>query len=262
MKKKIRSHVQMPRGVLSEFEDASKHLYCYDVTRKRIITSNSKDINVEKGYYSVEWDHFMGRKIESPFFEIVYEVKCLDFDAVANPVPKNFREAILSFLYALMVRDPLMFRTVSLYERLVPLLISLQQRHDLTTMVGLQEASKKKLFDDYIITVLKNETEIPFILSTKGIYEWGEYIIFPITPKLAIILLPMDKDVCQEWIQDGKIPLLITEDKDEIMSMNITAFISQVKRGTGYIVSNYKELIVYIHDYIFTFYGEALCFLE
>lgn len=236
----LNSHIQMPKLLLKNFQNRYNHLCYYDVSKQLIGTKGSaKSINTEYGYYSENTEKYLEQQIETPFSNIL---KYLDEIGVADkkivPVRTNITEVIFDFMYSLVARSPSFHEMINESDSFLSQLPK-EEKRDYIIKTGINTSRENSIFSEYIVTFMFNKTDVPFVLSMNGIYNYilnGNNVVnLPITPKIAICLI--HKNYASRIINDdGSISMFEITNPKDIMTMNRRAFSFQVIHGWGYIV--------------------------
>ena len=240
----VNSHIQMPKLLLRRFHNDKTRFCYYDVKGRFIGTKGTAEAtNTEFGYFSIEIEHFLRDKIETPFGKILAYIDGIDFEQEYFPMTPDFEQSTRAFIYSLMSRDPAMVNEMnenSFFSQFLPT----QFRHDYAAINGIALAKQNKLLSEYILTFLVNRTDIPFVLPIAGLYDYnlnGHSVInLPISPKIAICLV--HEGYSDRLIHDdGTVSMFMVEFPDVIMRMNNWAFTSQKKRNWGRIICPYRD---------------------
>lgn len=235
----------MPKFLLKCFQNKYNHLYYYDVEKQLIGTKGSaKNINTAYGYYSPETEKFLEKEIEAPFGKILKYLNIKEFGEKTEVVIDfDIAETTLNFIYALVVRSP-SFHKMMISEENILNTLSAEDRRNYIIQTGIRIAKENNLLHEYIVTFIINHTDIPFVLSMNGIYNYtlnGYPVInLPISPNVTISLI--HKDYSHKVIQnDGAVTMYQILNPENIMLMNNQAFSFQVMHNWGYVVSPEKS---------------------
>lgn len=236
----IDSHIQMPKLLLKRFHNKYNFLCYYDIAEKIVKTrGTAHSLNTSFGYYSDETERFLSEKIETPIGRIF---KYLDDVGIETKsiisAHSDIRDTIIDFIYALIARAPNFHKQMCTEDSVLNLLTP-QERRDTIIKAGIAIEKEACIFSEYIITFLFNKTNIPFVLSMNGIYQYTlngfPVINLPISPYVAIFLV--HKNYSKRFIHsDGAISMIEFNNPEDIMLMNDQAFQSQQKHGWGYVV--------------------------
>ena len=217
----INSHIQMPKCILSRFEENNRFYY-YDVEKKHIgKNGHAKSINTKRGYYSQAGEDYLRNNIETPIGELLKEIDRFDFNQPNFEFTEEFNNRVRRLFYSLISRSPSFQKGVGKYSDYFSL-IPERDRHD-----------------------SMNTTTTPFILPTCGIYSFtindDVFILLPVSESLALTMV-MNKSKDNDNPQNNRVYYEFDDDSI-IMQLNKKAFKRQIDEGTGYVVSaDYEEL--------------------
>ena len=167
----VDSHIQMPRFLLSRFENEHHSFFYYDVSKGFIGTNgHAKTLNTEHGYYPNEIEKLLSDEIEKPFSQILRFIDLLDLEQPSFTMNTIDENNIKQFLISLIVRSPLFIDSIGKNSVFFDF-FSQTDQHAMAILQGMQEAQKLKLFDDYRVTFTVNKTKKPFILPISGLYH-------------------------------------------------------------------------------------------
>ncbi len=235
----IKSHIQMPKLMLKRFHNQNNKFFYYDVVNQFIGNNGTaKSTNTELGYYSTTTENYFRDKIETPFGDILSYVDKIDFTKESLTVSAHIVPVIKDFLYALIARSPSFMKQMTSDDSLFQLLPT-QNCHDYITRTGIQIAKQNKIFSDYIVTFLINNTNVPYVLSVNGLYSYvlnGHGIVnLPISPQVAITLI--NKSYASKILnEDASVSMFVISEPNIIMKMNSCAFSTQVKHKWGCVI--------------------------
>lgn len=241
----IDSHIQMPKCILKQFVNEYNAFYYYDVNKsnKQIKKGHPKSLNTQKGYYSLSVERKLQNLVETPLGDKINYVNS-DFDTPKD-VPFDFRDVALTYLHSLIARAP---RTYSVIEKQSILLklfnnLSDREKNDFAVESVMAEANKKSPFEDYIVTMIVNKTDIPFILPIGGMYSYGDFVCSPLSPHRGIALVKQNTKLCNELMDGNVCKVLLIENELVLHQMNKFAINAEVVHNKQYIVSSKKELL-------------------
>ena len=157
-------------------------------------------------------------------------------------INKSIDGEIKKFVYALIARGATLERN-SESEELLQLLPE-YKRHDYISRNGINIAEQEGLLCEYIVTFMINKTNIPFVLSMDGVYNYSfnGHLTFnlPISPQMAICLIHINY-IERVINNDGTMARFEIEREKDIICMNQCAFNAQLKYKWGYIVCPQKN---------------------
>jgi len=234
--RKIKSHIQMPKFMLRQFENEKHELFYFDVDSGEIICGRAKSINVKEEYYSENVEGILSQAIERPFSQVIHYLEKIDFDARSFTVDPGIIETTKTFLNALLARNPNTFQKTQEVSVFLQFL-DRQSQHDISVLTCINEASKLGFFDKMHLTFTVNKTMIPFVLPLCGFYWYngGKNINLPISPKLAITLVD-EEEMCKV-ILNNRIRMYLADKESDVRKLNYIAFQEQLRQGYGSIIS-------------------------
>ena len=240
----MNSHIQMPRFILKGFEDEKHFLYCYNFELNRVINGHSVSLNTEQDYFSDEAEEYLSINMEKPFSDILKFIKGCDFSQSSITLPDDFRKKVLDYTYGLLSRSIAMQRQINMNSIFFQFL-SKQNQHDLAAVMGINIGRIDKLLDNFLITIMVNKINIPFVLPISGMCElkYGivEFICMPVLPKYAIILVK--PPIPNFMVENDKIKLWEIVSEDTMNTINKSLFDFEAKRNRRGVVSNNRKLL-------------------
>ena len=100
----------------------------------------------------------------------------------------------------------------------------------------------EELFDKFDISFMINETATPFVLPTRGIYEYQINDVLcmnvPLNTQCAIFLKEKGKTIHKSNYDEAEIAILPEGFDDVAMKINSYALQRQRQDGIGYVVSH------------------------
>ena len=237
----VKSHIQMPKCVLKNFENEKQTLYYYDF--KEIKKGRAASLNTELGYYSSSTENYLRDEIETPFGIVMKYVKEINIGDEFI-IKDDFINSVMNYLYALLCRGNAMLTSINNHSVYFKFLKK-QNQHDLVAVQGIELAKKIGIFNNWEITFSINNSNTPFVLPLLGLYQFSyktnECILLnmPITPNHAITLFP--KKFIKEFAKNNVIKLFNLSDDASVHTLNRFAFQSEEKNNNKCIISNKKE---------------------
>lgn len=224
----INSHIRMPKCVLRQFEDEKHFVYFWNFKDDQINRSHAISINTEVGYYSESIEHFLRDNVEAPLGLVLKFVKSIDRDKPEFTMGDDMKRIMRRFVHALVARSTSFLQKTN-EESVFTQFLSKRDQRDMAVIMGIEEASKSHVFEDWEITFMENHTEIPFVLPLSGSYSFsynGDTMFnIPITPNYAITF--MHKSVAHKFVTDGKMRLFQVIDSEQAMRFNMFALSSE-----------------------------------
>ena len=88
-----------------------------------------------------------------------------------------------------------------------------------------------------------NETGMPFVLPTGGMYMFKNIINCPITPTRAITLVRNDAPVLKELIDGDVCKVFKVENLEQVLVMNKRAIHEEIERDRQYVAAPTREVL-------------------
>lgn len=237
----MNSHIQMPRSILKRFENENHILFYYDVKDGIIKRGHSKSLYQEYGYYSNDTETFLDKYIESPLGKILKYIENTDF-STPTTTPKNMQDIVMRYIHALIARGPSMISSIN-QSAIFFRFLSEREQHDCVAIESFRLAQQLGLFSEYFITFMINETGIPFVLPTGGLYAFKNIINCPITPNRAITLVKKESSEASQLLDGDTCHVFFTNRAEHIMKMNVRAFCEEINKDGQYIVAPEIEVL-------------------
>lgn len=236
----MNSHILIPRSVFNEFTNSKKYFFKYEVENHRISKGFPATTYTEEDYFSQTIEMGLNKYVETPLKKLLDYVRNLPDDNTFAINEEIFLVA-KNYFRSLIARSPRMLKTIvsnSVYLRFMPE----QDRHDMVVDRIMASSNWKLIEREYDFTLIINETNIPFVLPTRGLYEFSinenTCVNIPLTPWCAIHLKEKNQ------INQPNVAVVIPQGMDDVtFCMNSYAFIKQKSDGIGYVVSYDKNLL-------------------
>lgn len=232
----MQSHIQMPRLILNNFTDQFHSLHYYGYENNVFGKCSPKSFYTECDYYSKEVEDFLGSKIESNLGEMIRFIKDTELTEGIR-IPKEFEGISHDYVISLMGRSPFLLERIkkkSTYFQFLPA----QDEHDYAVVETYNMIKQNGTLGNYSLAFVDNKSSEEFILPTGGIIQVGDSLICPVTPHKAI-----DLELRKEEEYNGRIKILLIEDRDVVRKINIAAFDQELSKDRKYVVSTSKELL-------------------
>ena len=242
----INSHIQMPKCVFKEFAKENNGFYKYNIQSGIINRGFPKSTFTEEGYYSDTMEKMLNRFVETPL------KKLLDFarELPTKPLPivldDEIKEIALVFVKSLIARSPTLYSAVrknSFFFQFA----SQQNQHDIIVNYAMREKKMEELFSKFDLSFMINETSVPFVLPTRGIYEYRINGILcmnvPLNPNCAIFFKEKGKAIHKSNDGETEITILPEGFDDVARKINSFALQRQLQDRIGYIVCHQKEVL-------------------
>ncbi len=242
-KKITKSHIQMPKQILKNFQDENATVYYYDVQSKIIKKGRAKTLNREEGYYSNEIEDFLNKEIEDKLGKLIqYIINNTDIHGFC-PVPPNFQKIVFNYMASLFSRSK---KTVKDLVETFPKLRSLsdQEIHDFVAANGIDAVIETGVFDDFVPKVLYNISQEEFVLPLCGIYGYktsSRCVLAPIRPDMAFVLL--EKKLFENDKGEKCSTCFLVKKEEEMRFFNKKALRAQIKQNGGCVISRSSSLL-------------------
>lgn len=235
----IKSHIQMPKRVLINFEKGNNGFARFDVKENKIeMFCHAASTNIEKGYYDESIEELLNKYFEKPFLDLLNRIKKIDINNINWTTNNTNNKIIIDFCISLLFRNPKL-------HNLIPsdFFCSEEDKKDLMIVLGCKVKDESCL-NNYFATLSFNKTPIPFVLPVGGLVaipyaNEEERILFPVAPHIAITLISQ-KHV-DDYRSNGEIIGFEYNDSEFIKYFNELAFKTQCQDEWGYVVCPKKE---------------------
>ena len=239
----MNSHIQMPRFLLSRFENEYHSFFYYDVEKGLIGTNgHAKSMNTEHGYYPDVIEKYFSNELEQPFSKFLRRVDSLDINKPSFAMTNLDETNIKQFFISLIVRSPLLIDGIKENSVFFPF-YSPTDQHTIAISQGIIES--QKIFDNYHATFTVNITSKPFILPICGIYNYKlngyMHISLPVSPKIAITLI--ESSGFYSIKREGIYGLYQINQENHAIQLNRCAFQQQCKQKYGCVISPIKDAL-------------------
>lgn len=247
-----RSHVQLSKGHMKPFSSLIENDYMtfkLDLDSRTISLENIKFIDTVYGFYSDFIEDEMNRKYENKFFSLKNLLINVIEKEGASKVRfgKNEQNIIIEYLNLAILRSQKTVDSVN-DKSLAAIIVGGFSNNDLMK-AKLSGNLSEKIFGDYSALIIKNDTEINFVLPASSYYyspkinkEFTETefnLFIPISPKLAyMLLLKSDFD---SFNKNHGFSYLIMNNATDIEFLNERAYRSEVHGNRKFIVSKTRQ---------------------
>ena len=138
----VNSHIQMPRFLLTRFENENHSFFYYDV-KERYIGANghAKSMYTERGYYPDVIEKYLNKELERPFSQFLQFVDSI-LDKPSFAMTNADENTIKQFLASLIIRSPLFIDSLKNNSVFFQFLSPTDQ-HTIAISRGMEEAQKK-----------------------------------------------------------------------------------------------------------------------
>lgn len=240
----VRSHIQIPKGVLKQFSEASGRVYYLQVDTGKIGLTSAKMLGTEYGYYSEEQEKYLNKEIESPLTSLATTVRdFLEQKRHTLTLSASAEKSLKKYITGAMARSELSMDAF-LSASVTAAFFTPQQNHDqLVYFSTKKNGGVAEIIKDHFLVLLINKTEKNFVVPRNCFYVASSYgcecIVAPISPKCALCLFPPEHvnkiDVSKEY------RLCYVEDSAGINRMNQRALMYEYMYNKKFIASATRE---------------------
>ena len=236
------SHIIVPKTVYKRFVNDNKYYYKYDIKKCKIVRGFPRTTFTEENYYSEFMEKMLNTHVENPLKKLLDFADGINLDKEEIVFDEKLREIARSYIISLVARNPQMCERL-FSNSVVAKFFSQQKKHDLTVALIMENKEYYKCFEKFNVSFIINASDIPFVLPTRGIYEYSLNGVIclnsPLTPRFSIFLKNREKQIHNE--EDNT--FMIVYDACKIEEMNNCAFVKQKNDNIGYVVSSNKEIL-------------------
>lgn len=242
MEENMQSHIQMPRCVLAEFVNGNKSFYKYNVENGKINIGFPKRTFTSENYYSEAMESALNKHIESPLRTLLDFARILPTLTLPITLEDKVITLARTYIESLVARSPILFSSVNEESDLLGL-FSIQDRHDIVVDYAMKNEEMRKFYDRFTLSFMVNETNTPFVLPTRGLYEFqymGTLCLnAPLNPRCALMLEENNPSKNAE----SKIAVIPKTFDDILMKINGYALQRQRQDNVGYVVCYDKSIL-------------------
>lgn len=237
----MKSHIQMPKCVFKEFAKDNNGFYKYNIQNSVINRGFPKSTFTEEGYYSDTMEKKLNRFVETPLKKLLDFARELPTQSLPIVLDGEIKDIALVFVKSLIARSPNLYSAVQKNSFFFQF-ASIQNQHDIIVNYAMSEKKMEELFDKFDISFMINETATPFVLPTRGIYEYQINDVLcmnvPLNTQCAIFLKEKGKTIHKSNYDEAEIAILPEGFDDVAMKINSYALQRQRQDGIGYVVSH------------------------
>lgn len=242
----MKSHIQMPKCVFKEFAKDNNGFYKYNIQNGVINRGFPKSTFTEEGYYSDTMEKMLNRFVETPLKKLLDFARELSTQSLPILLDGEIKDIALVFVKSLIARSPTLYSAVQKNSFFFQF-VSTQNQHDIIVNYAMREKKMEELFDKFDISFMINETVTPFVLPTRGIYEYQINDVLcmnvPLNTQCAIFLKEKGKTIHKSNYDEAEIAILPEGFDDVAMKINSYAVQRQIQDKTGYVVCHKKEIL-------------------
>ena len=235
----------MPKCVLAEFVNEKKRFYKYNVENGIINVGYPKRTFTSEDYYSDAMEKALNRYIESPLRFLLDFAKRLPALTLPITLDRDILIIVRTYVKSLIARSPSLFSFINSETGILELL-SLQDRHDIVVDYAMKNKKLGDFFDRFSLAFIINETYTPFVLPTRGLYEYRfqERVCMniPLNPQCAIMLEENCTHKSAKIVQP-RIVVIQNGYDDVVMKMNGYAMQRQCYDKLGYVICHDRGIL-------------------
>lgn len=240
----VNSHILLPKVVLKHFVGASKKFYKWSLDVEYINQSTPKSFNTQEDHYSKFVENLLEKNVETNLGKVIIEIEKQVLEIQRGINYTKIRNVLLQYLYSLLARSPDMLKEVQ-KELFFGFLFTEQSLHDVAVIESMALMNESKLFEEYEVAIIVNETEIPFVLPNCGVSDTaidneGKMFFMPITNKICILFI--ENNYAYKYFYNGAM-IIQKASLNFVKQINNLAFYKQKELGWGSLIcSNKQEL--------------------
>ncbi len=240
----MNSHVQIPKSILKNFAYKSKKdglvVDYLDLVDNTIKTEKIRILDTKKDYYSEEFDKTMGKIFETPFGDISKKIR--DFAMKKNSnisFSEKETKAVLYFCNNIFLRGEYALNKANEFSY-----TSIIQPISQEELIG---STRANLFRGNWLNIIVNKTKTGFIIPRNCIYVKKSetpnklYYIFPLSPWVAMILMPEEEAISMET-EKGSREYFYIDDESLVKILNNIALKIETGTNNKFIVGDKVEL--------------------
>ncbi len=253
----MNSHIIVPKCVLKKFALDCNGFHKYEVQNDRISRGYPKTTFTEKDYYSDTMEELLCISIETPLNRLYEYIEGFKETDILKPIIMDAEivEIVATYVKSLIARNPRLCDMVN-EDNIWTSYMSQQARHDITVFYAMQEKTMDNMFDKFDVSFMINETETPFVLPTRGLFEFCinsiQCMNAPLTPWCAIMLKEKDKAIFNKHLGLNEITIFPKGYDDRVMLINHFAMQRQKDDKIGCVICNKREILekLMLEEYI------------
>lgn len=206
-KKRINSHIGIPKFLIKRFADKDEHVFEYAIEAGTTSKKSPKSIGTSLDYYDEKTEGSLSREIEVEFSNFLREIDKRDTLEEKNFVLSTHGEIVQKFLITQLLRSPV---------------VHLKVMDDLQEETGSYELTPSKIMGEFVKRFEESPNDFLFddmtsfcALSPKGdliTNSMGFYFVYandvptcaviPVSPKGAIVTMKKEDFVAKEMPWD------------------------------------------------------------
>lgn len=244
-----RSHIRLPKGHMKPFAyHQNRLILVLNIQKKEIITGDIKFVDTEIGFYEDNIETEMNNIYENKFFSLRQKLVNF-FDKKVTNVKLHLSDIsiIINYLNLSILRSESTLKIIN-EESTVAKIFGEYSNNDLVKakLYGIQKTS---MFNDYGVMVVKNKSNVNFVLPSSAFYYShnlfmskvcaDHFIIVPITPNIAFILIPYKENIV--FFREHNSFFIVLDKDDDIYLLNEMALYTEMDSDGKFIVSKTRN---------------------
>lgn len=222
-------------------------MHKYEVEKNIISRGFPRSTYTEEGYYSETIEKALNKYVESPLKKLIDYAKKLPKESVFI-LDENIIEIAKLYVKSLFARSPIVCKNVineSIFLQFIEM--TKQEQHDIVVDYAMSNTIIDRINLEYDYTFMVNHTQTPFVIPTRGMYEFAinsvQCINVPITPWCTVLMKQKGKTLLGEDVIADTAVIVPTELDDVVMRMNLFALEKQKQDKIGYVVCNERSVL-------------------
>lgn len=244
----IKSHVQMPKGLMKAFSHRTENgrcVYYLDLKDMEIKEEKINELGTIKGLYDPTSEAILDRLYESPFFEAILNVKKFT-DGKLETLSFNQREeeALINFLKISIMRSNATRQKAEKTSLVASIFPDVYKAALIPTMHLVMD--EIPLLNGYHINILINKSKLRLVAPRNCVaFSFKDNILYytlPLSPQVAILYQP-DELYRLSFDDKGNLCYALAEEGDEeiIQSINLAAGINEKDFNNEFLIGAGRE---------------------
>lgn len=244
----VKSHVQMPKGLMKAFSHRTENgrcVYYLDLKDMEIKEEKINELGTKKGLYNPMSEAILDRFYESPFFEAIQNVKKFTEGKQENlSFNQQEKEALLNFLKISIMRSNATRQKAEETSFVASIFPNAYRAVLIPTMhLVMNEIS---FLDGYHISILINRSRLRLVAPRNCVsFSFKDdilYYVLPLSPQVAILYQP-DELYRLLFDENGNLCYSLAEVGDEefIQSINLVAGINEKDFNNEFLIGAGRE---------------------
>ena len=242
----MNSHIQIPKCVFREFALSDNGFYKYSVKSNKITRGFPKTTFTEEDYYSKTMEMILSSRVESPLSKLLTFAKELPIKSLPIALDGEIEDIALTYAKSLVARNPLLCQS-AISHSILGQFLPKRDQHDYCVSYAMSNKKMSELFSKFDLSFIVNQTNVPFVLATRGICEFvinkTICMMSPLNPYCGIFFIEKGKTIHNQIGRDKKILFIPSDFDGFITKINSFALTSQSRDGVGYVVCHVRSIL-------------------